>query len=85
VTVKVAAFVDAFTTILAVAVLVRLVRYSTEVYRVSHRPPVMGVTIMSEASVAELATVNGSTTPAFAALTHATDRTIEEMKVVLRI
>jgi hypothetical protein len=28
---------------------------------------------------------NPGITPAFAALTHATDRTIEEMKVVLRI
>jgi hypothetical protein len=45
----------------------------------------MGVTVVSEGTVAELASVNGSTTPAFAALTHATDRTIEEMKVVLRI
>jgi hypothetical protein len=46
----------------------------------------MGVTVgVPASSVAELATVNGSTTPAFAALTQATDRTIEEMKVLLRI
>ena len=39
--------------------------------------------------VADAGSVNGSivsyTTAAFAALTQATDRTIEEMKVVLRI
>jgi hypothetical protein len=57
--------------------------------RRSQSVPVSTESTLPDAFVSDAAVVNGSivsyTTAAFAALTQATDRTIEEMKVVLRI
>jgi hypothetical protein len=57
--------------------------------RPSQSVPVSTESTLPDAFVSDAAVVNGSivsyTTAAFAALTQATDRTIEEMKVVLRI